>query len=121
MLISAVQPIGEVNELGSFTLNLSLQDDAGAATNPSTLEWRLKCVETDTELQGWTSITPTLTYDDFSALIGVTADLAIDGSLNAMQTSNSRERKALILVADRGSGEYSLELTYNVIRLLARS
>lgn len=122
MLYSATQPIGEVNELASFVLNLSLQDDAGAATNPSTLEWRLLCVETDTELQAWTSITPTLTYDDFDNIIAVTAELSVDGSLNEMQTGSlPRERKALILVADRGSGEFSLECTYNVVRLNARS
>ena len=122
MLYSATQNIGEVNELASFTLNLSLQDDSGSATNPATLEWRLVCVETDTELQPWTSITPTLTYDDFDALIGVTAELSVDGSLHAMQTGSlARERKALIVVADRGSNEFSLECTYNVVRLAARS
>lgn len=122
MLYSATQNIGEVNELASFTLNLSLQDDAGEPTNPSTLEWRLVCVETDTVLQNWTSITPTITYDDFTNMVAVTAELSVDGSLHEMQTGSlARERKALILVADRGSNEFSLECSYNVVRLAARS
>jgi hypothetical protein len=122
MLYSATQNIGEVNELASFTLNLSLQDDNSDPTNPATLEWRLVCVETDTVLQAWTSITPTLSYDDFSALVGVTAELSVSGALHAMQTGTlARERKALIIVADRGNNEFSLECTYNVVRLAARS
>lgn len=121
-LRSAIQPIGEVNELAGFTLELSFQDDDGAAVIPSTAEWRLVCVETDTVLQDWTSLSVSETYDAVSTLTAATANVVVDGSLHAMKTSSlARERKALIVACDRGSGEYNLECTYTVARLAARS
>ena len=122
MLRSLRQPLGSINESSGFSLDVSVLDD-GIASQPTTLEWRLVCVSTDDTLQDWTAITPTLSYDANGAIIAVTAELTIPGTLNALQTSGlAQEEKAVIVVADRGlSTEWSAEGQYFVVRLEARS
>ena len=117
------QPLGTVNESSGFALDVSVLDAGGTASQPSTLEWRLLCVSTDATLQNWTAITPTLAYDANGAIIAVTAELSIPGTLNALQTSGlAQEEKAVIVVADRGlATEWSTEGQYFVVRLQARS
>lgn len=122
MLRKQIQDLGDVNELSSFSLTLSLTDDTGAAENPDTLEWRLVCIETGAELQTWTEVAPVLAYDAAGTLESVTATISVTGSLNGMRTTSlARERKALIVAADRGVAEWSTEGRYGVIRLEARS
>jgi hypothetical protein len=121
MLRSFKQPLGTVNESSGFALDVSVLDASGAASQPTTLEWRLVCASTDTTLQDWATITPTLSYDANGAVIAVTAALTVPGPLNALQTGADQEQKAVIVVADRGlSTEWSAEGQYFVVRLEAR-
>ena len=122
MLRSLRQPLGTINESSGFSLDVSVLDN-GIASQPTTLEWRLVCVSTDDTLQDWTTIAPTLSYDANGAIIAVTAELTIPGTLNALQTSGlAQEEKAVIVVADRGlATEWSTEGQYFVVRLQARS
>jgi hypothetical protein len=109
------------NELAAATWTVSL---TGPTTPvPTTTEWRLKCIETDTVLQDWTTLTPTITYDDAGDPETTTVSIAIPGSLNAMQTSTfAKERKALCVAANRDlADEWSKEIIYVVERLKART
>lgn len=112
-----------VNEKSSISYTVSLLEDDNTAAVPSTVEWRLRCVETDTILQAWTTLTPTTVTGDDGNPARVTVSIAVAGTLNAMQLANSKsERKALIVCADRDlSTEWSKEIEYTVVRLKART
>lgn len=119
---SDVFELGTINELSSFVLSVALVDATGAPSSPATLEWRLVCIDTDAVLQAWTAVTPTETSDASGTLVSVTVDISVDGTLHAMQTSSAGlERKALVVAADRGAGEYNAEARYSVQRLYART
>jgi hypothetical protein len=113
----------QVNELKTFTATVALLNDEGVAAVPGGVEWRLKCLETKQELQAWTSLTPTVTYDDAGDPEEVTVSITVSALLHAMQTSAMTvERKALCISADRGlSTEWNDEIVYQVVRLNARS
>ena len=113
-----------INELSALevTVNL-LEDDSTTAAAPTTAHWRLKCLESDTELQGWTEVTPSYSYDENGDLAESEVVIAVSATLHAMQTSNRKlERKALCISADKGlSTEWNDELIYEVERLNSRS
>lgn len=111
-----------INEKAALEWVVNLLAPTGSAI-PTTVEWRLKCVETDTELWPWTSLTPTITYDDAGDPETTTVSIAIAGSLNAMQTDTlAKERKALCIAANRDlADEFSKEIIYTVERLKART
>ena len=113
----------QVNELAQAEWTVALLDSDGTAALPTTVEWRLKCIDSNRELQGWTSLTPTTTYDDAGDPAETSATITVASTLHAMQTaSKSVERKALCIAANRGlSDEWNQEVEYQVVRLYARS
>lgn len=112
----------DVSALNCFTLTVNLLSNDGPAI-PTTCHWRLVCVETDTTLQDWTSLTVTTTTGQDGEFDSASAEIAVSALLHAMQTiGKAKERKALIVCADKGlSTEYSQEFLYDVVRLLARN
>ncbi len=112
-----------INELSAVTYTVGLTDSDGSAAVPTTTEWRLLCVDSDTELQGWTAVTPVTTTDDGGNPLQTLATITLSALLHAMQTTDkAKERKALCIVADRGlATEWNTEVLYDVVRLYARS
>lgn len=112
-----------VNEKSAVNWTVKLIDSDGVAAVPTTVEWRLRCAETKTILQAWTTLTPTYSYGDDDAVNETSVAIAIASTLNAMQTSTkAEERKALIIASDRGlSTEWNKEIEYTVVRLKART
>ncbi len=112
-----------VNEFSAITFTVGLTDSDGTAAVPSTTEWRLKCISSDRELQGWTTVIPVTTTDDGGNPQQTLATIAVSALSHAMQTADKAiERKALCIAADRGmSTEWNDEIIYEVERLYARS
>lgn len=112
-----------LNELEQLPLEGDIADPDGDPLVPDTLEYRLKCLETDTVLLAWTTLTPTVTYDVGGVAEEVSYSFTIPSTLNAMQTTDkAKERKALTLVVNRGaSDEDNQEFIYEVVRLQGRS
>lgn len=113
----------QVNELSEAEWTVNFLTQGGGAAVPTTAEWRLRCMETDTTLQAWTSLSPTTTTDAAGDPEEVSATITVASTLNAMQTSSKKlELKALVISADRGlSTEWNQEIEYQVKRLKARS
>ena len=112
-----------INELSALTFTVGLTDSDGTAAVPTTTEWRLLCITSDTELQVWTTVVPVTTTDDGGNPQQTLATITLSALLHAMQTTNTAiERKALCIAADRGlSTEWNDEIVYEVERLYARS
>ena len=112
-----------INELSAFTLTVNLLEADRTAAVPSTLHWRLECLETENTLQDWTSATITTTTDDDGNIAESEATIEVASTLNAMQTTGKKvEKKALVMAADKDlSTEYNDEFVYEVERLNARS
>lgn len=111
-----------INENTALTVSVNLLESDRTAALPSSLEWRLECLETGTVLQDWTSLTITDTYDDDENLSEAEATISVSALLNTMQTGKKVEKKALCIAADRGlSTEFNDEIIYEVERLNARS
>ena len=112
-----------INELTAITLTVNLLEADRTAAVPSTLHWRLECLETDTTLQDWTEATITTTTDDDGNIAESEASIDVAATLHAMQTASKKvEKKALCIAADKGlTTEYNDELVYEVERLNARS
>lgn len=111
-----------VNQLSALTVTADFleQDRTGAV--PSTVHWRLKCLETDAVLQDWTEATYTSTLGDDGAVAESEATIEVSGALHDMQTEDKAlERKALVVSADKDlATEYNAELVYEVQRLYGR-
>ena len=112
-----------VNELEHMPWSGDIADPDGNPLVPDTLEYRLTCLETDTVLIPWTTITPTVTYDVNGVAEEVSYTFTIASTYHAMQTTNkTRERKCITLVVNRGAAdEDNDDFLYDVVRLKGRS
>lgn len=108
-------------EFAEWTVDLIDPDDAPAV--PTTVHWRLKCLETDTILSGWASLTPTITYGSLGTPEESYVSITVPASLHAMQTdTKARERKALTIAVEKDTAsEWNSEIVYEVVRLKGRS
>lgn len=111
-----------ISQLNARTLTVNFTTGAGAAAVPSTVEWRIKCVDNDSTLQDWTSASTSTVTDAGGNTVECEAEITLSALLHDMETSKAKEQRALIVAADRGlSTEYSQEFVYYVERLKARS
>ena len=111
-----------VNQLSAITVTADLLEQNRTGAVPSTVHWRLKCLETDAVLQDWTSVSYSSTYGDDGAVAESEATIEVSAALHEMQTDDKAlERKALVVSADKDLvTEYNDELVYEVQRLNAR-
>ena len=112
-----------INELTADTADFNLLEADGTAAVASTVHWRVKCLETDRALTEWAEVTVTYTTGEDESVVEAGATFAIPATVHAMQTAGlAVERKALIIVADKGlATEWNTEMVYEVERLNARS
>jgi len=111
-----------VNQLSAITVTADLLEQNRTGAVPSTVHWRLVCVETDAVLQDWTSVSYSSTYGDDGAVAESEATIEVSAALHEMQTTDkSVERKALVVSCDKDlATEYNSELVYEVQRLSGR-
>ena len=112
-----------INEQTAFTADANFLEDSGAAAVPSTVHWKVLCIESDTVLQYWTALTVTYTTGEDESVVESEVSWEVPATLHTMQTGGlAVERKALIVAADKGlSTEYNTEFVYEVERLNART
>lgn len=110
------------NEKSGVEFTAHFSDTLNTPTIPSTVHWRLDCETNGTVIRDWTEVTPTVVTDE-SGITDVTADIAVPGSLNAIQSSkNARELKTLLVVAAKDTdSEFSQTYQYYVKNLRGRS
>ena len=111
------------NELETAVWTVDLIASTGIPAVPSTVHWRLTCLETDTVLQAWTSLTPTITYDASGNPEESYVSITVPSTLNAMQTTDkARERKVITVTMEKdAANESPFEIEYEVVRLKGRS
>lgn len=111
------------NELEYASWTVDLVSPSGLPAVPNTTYWRLTCLESDTVLQAWTSLTPTITYDVDGAPEESYVSITVPSSLHAMQTTNmARERKVITISVNKDAAdEWNFEIEYEVVRLKGRS
>lgn len=113
--------IGSVEEQGSFVVRGAFTY-RGAAVVPTTVHWRVKCIETDTFLTDWAALTPTTTTAIDGGTARCSVQFTVGTTVHVMQTGCDRERRALIVTINRGlTDERSWERVYEVVRLHARN
>lgn len=108
-------------EFASWTVDLIDPNDAPAV--PTTVHWRLKCLETDTVLQAWTELTPTITYGSLGTPEESYVSITVPASKHEMQTSTKvKERKVITIAVEKDTAdEWNDEIVYEVVRLKGRS
>jgi hypothetical protein len=91
--IELVIPRPVVQEGSSFTATAAFRTrSTSAASTPTTIKYRVDCLSTETELAGWTTVTP-----------ASSVSIAITGTHNATQSdANDVETKQLTVMADEG-------------------
>ena len=96
-----------VTEESSFTATAYFRDrDTKTSAVPTTVQYRVDCLTTKTELQGWTSV----------ATPASSNAITITSTMNAIQQNSSpRERKQLIVRTDSGlSSQLTERITWVV-------
>lgn len=79
-------------ERTAFTLTAYFRDSSGAADTPTTVDYRIDDLTTDTAITGWTSATP-----------GTSVNITITPTENRMVYNRNRwERRQLVVSSDRG-------------------
>jgi hypothetical protein len=87
-------PEPRVKEGSAFTVTAYFRNRAAsaAATTPTSVQWRLDCLETGIQIADWTSVTA-----------AANVSLSITGTHNAIQSeANKSERKQLTIMLDEG-------------------
>ena len=85
-------PAPRYKERNSFTATAYFRDSSDAADTPTTVDYRIDDLTTQTAITAWTSATP-----------GVSVDISITPTENRIiDQSNLWERRQLVVSADRG-------------------
>jgi hypothetical protein len=83
----------QVNENTQYPFRITLKDADDVLTAPTTLDWRLDCVTTGTEITSWTALGAASTVNH-----------TVPATANVMQDSaNYVETKRITVSADRGT------------------
>lgn len=82
-----------VNEASTLRVTLSFRDPDGSPVSPTTLDWKIRDVQSDTDVVTWTSIpTP-----------GTSEVVDVDGADNAMvNADNTSELREILVRLDNG-------------------
>ena len=93
-----------------------------APVNPGTVHWRLNCETTKKLLQDWTEVIADVETSVGGVVTSSTARIAVDGSLNVIQSDkNKMEKKVMLVVAAKDlPGEYSQTYEYYIRNLQGR-
>ena len=82
-----------IAERSSITVTAYFRNSSNAASAPSTVHYRIDNLTTQTNITGWTSVTP-----------GVSVDITIKSAENRIiGQSNVRERRQITVSADKGT------------------
>lgn len=85
-------PEPEVQERASQTITAYFRDSSDAAEAPTTIDYRIDCITTNTPITGWTSVSAAS-----SAAIAIKASES-----RIINQTNIRERRIITVSADRG-------------------
>lgn len=86
------QPDPDYPERSAFTATVYFRDSSDAADTPTTVHYRVDDLTTDTNITGWTSVTP-----------GTSVNITITPTENRMiYNRNKWERRQLTVSSDKG-------------------
>lgn len=110
-----------IEQNSAIELRAVFLTESGTPAVPTTVHWRVWCLETGQALTSWAEATVQTTTNEFDVITEAYVVVNVPGSVNVMQTGRATERKQVIVVADKDlSTEATQPVPYLVRKVAGR-